>query len=72
MTKAEEVANQLLNVGRQMNDPRSTGYGMVLRTLVALACADYRATLSLGEAERRTASALNPIKLKAIKSPGNE
>ena len=50
MKKAEEVAQELLTVGRQMNDPRSTGYGMVVRALVALASADYHATLSLAEA----------------------
>lgn len=50
ITRAEEVAQELLIVGRQINDPRSTGYGMVLQALAALACADYHTALNLAEA----------------------
>jgi hypothetical protein len=47
MKKAEELAQELLDVGRQMNDPRSTGYGVLMRAFTALFCADYQATLGL-------------------------
>src|SRR5262249_54877397 len=50
MAKAREAAKELLAVGRRMNDPRSTGFGMHLEAWIALAGDDYGAALRFAEA----------------------
>ena len=50
MTKAREAAKELLAVGRRMNDPRSTGFGMQLEAWIALTSDDYSAALNNAEA----------------------
>jgi hypothetical protein len=47
--KAHEGAEELIAVGRQMNDPRSIGWGMALRAWVALLSDDYLAALNFAE-----------------------
>ena len=59
IAKAREAAKELLAVGRRMNDPRSTGFGMHLEALIALASDDYSAALKF--AETSIAIARTPI-----------
>ena len=47
MTNAIKAAEELVEVGRRMNDPRSLGYGIALMANVALGNEDYRAALDL-------------------------
>jgi class 3 adenylate cyclase len=49
MAKAREAAKELLSVGRRMNDPRSTGFGMQLEAWIALTSDDYSAALKFAE-----------------------
>lgn len=49
MAKAHEGAEELIAVGRKMNDPRSIGWGMALGAWVALTSDDYLAALNFSE-----------------------
>jgi hypothetical protein len=49
MTNALKAAEELVEVGRRMNDPRSLGYGIALMANVALGNGDYDAALNLGD-----------------------
>jgi class 3 adenylate cyclase len=49
MTIALRAAEELVEVGRRINDARSLGYGMALMANVALGTGDYQAALNLGE-----------------------
>ena len=49
MSNATKAAEELVEVGRRMNDPRSLGYGIALMANVALGNEDYRAALKFGE-----------------------
>jgi len=49
MAKAHEAAEELMAAGRQINDPRSIGYGMRLHAFVALVSGDYDAALNFAE-----------------------
>jgi class 3 adenylate cyclase len=55
MAEAREAAEELLAVGRNMNDPRSLGYGMFLRAGHAIVNTDYADALSLADAGLRIA-----------------
>jgi hypothetical protein len=48
VTNALKAAEELVEVGRRMNDPRSLGYGIAQWAMVALAKGDYQAALNLG------------------------
>ena len=50
MPKMHEAAEKLMAVGRRMNDPRSTGYGLFLRAWAALLSDDYASALDCAEA----------------------
>ena len=50
MRQAREASEQLLVVGRRMNDPRSIGYGMAMQAIVALTSDDYDAALNFADA----------------------
>ena len=47
--KAHEAAQELIAVGRRMNDPRSIGFGMQLEAWVAYMHEDYDTALNLAE-----------------------
>jgi class 3 adenylate cyclase len=47
--KAHEAAQELMAVGRQMNDPRSIGFGMQLKAWVAYMHEDFDTALNLAE-----------------------
>ena len=49
MAKAHQGAEELIAVGRKMNDPRSIGWGMALGAWVALTSDDYLAALNFSE-----------------------
>jgi class 3 adenylate cyclase len=49
ITHATKAAEELVEVGRRMNDPRSLGYGLALMANVALGNEDYRAALNFGD-----------------------
>jgi class 3 adenylate cyclase len=49
ITKVYEATEELLAVARRVNDPRSIGFGMTLRTWCALICDDYAAALNSAE-----------------------
>jgi hypothetical protein len=49
MVQAHEAAEDLMDVGRRMNDPRSTGLGMALKAFIALTSDDYVAALDFAE-----------------------
>jgi hypothetical protein len=49
VAKAQQAAQELLAVGRRMNDPRSIGFGMQLLGWIALASDDYTAALGFAE-----------------------
>lgn len=53
--KMHEAAEELMAVGRQMNDPRSIGLGMTLRAWAALTSDDYTAALNFAEASIKIA-----------------
>jgi class 3 adenylate cyclase len=46
---AREAAEELIAVGRRMNDPRSIGYGMQLQAWIVLATDDYAGALNFAE-----------------------
>ena len=48
MTNALKAAEELVEVGRRMNDPRSLGYGIAQQAMVALVKDDYQTALNLG------------------------
>ena len=49
MTNALKAAEELVEVGRRMNDPRSLGYGIALMANIAIAKDDPHTALNLGE-----------------------
>jgi hypothetical protein len=49
MAKAHEAAEELMAVGRRMNDPRAIGFGMQLEAWAALGSDDYVAALNFAE-----------------------
>ena len=49
ITKAHEAAEELMAVGRRMNDPRSIGFGMQLQGWIALVSDDYEAALKFAD-----------------------
>lgn len=49
MIKAHEAAAELMAAGQRMNDPRSAGFGMYLRSWIALVSDDYGAALNFAE-----------------------
>ncbi len=49
IAKAREAAEELIAVGRQMNDPRAIGFGMQLEAWVALISDDCEAALNIAE-----------------------
>jgi tetratricopeptide (TPR) repeat protein len=55
MTKGRQAAQELLAVGRRMNDPRSIGFGMQLLGWIALVSDDYQAALDFTEIGIRNA-----------------
>jgi class 3 adenylate cyclase len=48
-TKQHEMAEELMAVGRRMNDPRSIGLGMTARAWAALSTTDYAAALDFAQ-----------------------
>ncbi len=48
VTNALKAAEELVEVGRRMNDPRSLGYGLAQQAMVALVKDDYQTALNLG------------------------
>jgi hypothetical protein len=59
VNEARVVAGELMDVGRQMNDPRSTGLGLSLLTSVALVSDSYLEALEYSESS--LAVAVTPI-----------
>jgi class 3 adenylate cyclase len=49
ITNALKATEELVEVGRRANDPRSLGYGIAQRAMVALVQGNYHAALNLGE-----------------------
>jgi class 3 adenylate cyclase len=49
MMNAHEAAQELIAIGRRMNDPRSIGYAMALQAWIALTSADYVSALNFAE-----------------------
>jgi hypothetical protein len=49
ITNALKATEELVEAGRRANDPRSLGYGIAQRAMVALVQGNYHAALSLGE-----------------------
>ena len=49
MTKAREAAEELMAVGRRLNDPRSTGFGMMLQSWIAQLSGDYPSALEFAD-----------------------
>jgi class 3 adenylate cyclase len=49
LTNALKATEELVEVGRRANDPRSLGYGIAQRAMVTLVGGDYHAALNLGE-----------------------
>jgi len=49
VAKAQRAADELMAVGRRLNDPRSIAYAMGLETWIALASDDYLVALNLAE-----------------------
>jgi hypothetical protein len=59
IAKAHEAAEELMAVGRRMNDPRSIGLGMAVRAWIAMGNEDYAAALDF--AETSIAMACTPL-----------
>jgi hypothetical protein len=66
VVKAHQAAQELLAVGRRMNDPRSIGFGMQLLGWIALVSDDYAA--GLGFAETGISNACTPFDREACKN----
>ena len=49
MTEARDVAQELMQVGRLLGDPRSTGLGLALMTWIALVANSYAEALEYSE-----------------------
>jgi hypothetical protein len=56
LARANEAVGGILAMGRRMNDPRSIGFGMTLRTWCALISDDYEAVLNFAETVMSIAS----------------
>jgi AAA ATPase domain len=56
MARANEAVEGIMAMGRRMNDPRSIGFGMTLRTWCALINDDYGAVLKFAETVMSIAS----------------
>jgi class 3 adenylate cyclase len=59
MTDARDAAQELMQVGRQLKDPRSTGLGLALLTWIALVSDSY--TEALEYSEQALAVAVTPL-----------
>jgi class 3 adenylate cyclase len=57
--QARRSARELMELGRQRNDPRATGFGLVLLGLIAIASDSYAETLEYGE--QASAVAVAPL-----------
>jgi class 3 adenylate cyclase len=69
MTKAREVARELMQVGRMLNDPRSTGQGLWWLGWIGLTADSYAETLSYSEQALEVAVTANDrINASLIKS----
>jgi class 3 adenylate cyclase len=78
IAKAHEAAEELMAVGRQLNDPRSMGYAMALKAWIALTSDDYERALDFAERsmdiarapfERETAHAARNVALVLLRRP---
>ena len=78
MGRARETAEELMAVGRRMNDPRSIGYALAVESLIALMSDDYAAALELAERsvdisvapfERETANSARHAALVLLRRP---
>jgi hypothetical protein len=65
VSQAQAAAQELMRVGRRLNDPRSLGFGMQLLGWIALTSDDYKA--ALGFAETGISAACTPFDLEASK-----
>jgi tetratricopeptide (TPR) repeat protein len=69
INKARAAANEFMRIGQQMNDPRSTGYGLAILAWIALAFHSYAEALEY--CERCLAVAITPYdKVIAIGAKG--
>ena len=69
MSKSQEAAEELMSVGRRLNDPRSTGLGMLLLAARAVFFTDYAAAVDLAENSMNIARApLDVVSAKNIKT----
>jgi hypothetical protein len=59
MNDARASARELMQVGQQLNDPRSTGFGLALLTWIAVTSGSYAEALAY--AEQSLAVAVTPI-----------
>ena len=59
MNEARDAAHELMQIGRQLNDPRSTGLGLGLLTQIALLADSYAEALEYSE--QSLAVAITPI-----------
>ena len=78
MAKAYQAAEDVILVGRQVNDPRSVGYGMSIRAWIALTSDDYLGALNFAETglttvltpfDRATANNAKIISLVLLERP---
>jgi class 3 adenylate cyclase len=76
--QALEAAEELMAAGRRLNDPRSMGYALALRSLAALLSDDYQTALELAEMsmsisrapfERETAASARNTALLLLRRP---
>jgi class 3 adenylate cyclase len=69
ITDARQAADELMAAGRRMNDPRSMGYAMALKALVALMHDDYAAALNYADESISISRA--PFELETANSARN-
>ena len=70
MNYGRDAARELMQVGRQLDDPRSTGLGLVLLTLISLVSAAFAEALEYSE--RALAAAVTPFdRAMAVTAKGN-
>lgn len=79
VVEARKAADRLMEIGRSSNEPRSLGYGMAMRALIAMVTDDFEqavemADLALGAArapfEKEIASAAKYTALALLNRPG--
>jgi hypothetical protein len=49
VAEAREAADRMMDVGVSMNDPRSLGYGIAMKALIAMVSDDYEVALDMSE-----------------------